>query len=409
CRVCMYLSEFFVLFFLVNLLGGIERNYDVQEHRYKFIIMKCCFCGKGFLFEQTLLFHISNYHVKKISNIPRERPKVLSRYTNVQNILNYIKDEELEKTIVTSDTNEINKIATDYIHFKFAKKLEKKIAVLKKQSKDILKSQTALHYSKFLITKKLPIQKHSEIISIDTINFFNNIQHTSWEPSEKFEEYLMYIKSIRNLDFLLSSMIQYETTPMLNRKVKLRNIEQTYHYAYHFSVPKSVILERWWTKPFIDMGYSQPQLPTTIGNIKIILDDESLVEFFVQTSDIDFNKNLILACLYVYYKYSSMNNKDTMSNVYNHITVVMCIIRHRFINKSGTKKVLLQLVKENYITKTIKHEYQAKLSIIEEEITKHKNISIINEILNIKEEVYMRTAVFYNVIIFVCFNQDCNF
>ncbi|XP_050063059.1 uncharacterized protein LOC126552402 [Aphis gossypii] len=145
------------------------------------------------------------------------------------------------------------------------------------------------------------------------------------------------------------------------------------------------------------MGYSQPQLPTTIGNIKIILDDESMVEFFVQTSDIDFNKNLILACLYVYYKYSSMNNKHTMSNVYNHITVVMCIIRHRFINKSGTKKVLLQLVEENYITKTIKHEYQAKLSIIEEEITKHKNISIINEILNIKEEVYMRTAVFYNL------------
>jgi len=72
----MYLSEFFVLFFLVNFLGGIERNYDVQEHHYKFITMNCCFCGKGFLFEQTLLFHLSNYHVKKISNIPRERPKV---------------------------------------------------------------------------------------------------------------------------------------------------------------------------------------------------------------------------------------------------------------------------------------------------------------------------------------------
>jgi len=53
-------------------------------------------------------------------------------------------------------------------------------------------------------------------------------------------------------------------------------------------------------------------LPTTIGNIKIILDDESMVEFFVPTSDIDLNKNLILACLYVYYKYSSMNNKHTV-------------------------------------------------------------------------------------------------
>lgn len=69
----------------------------------------------------------------------------------------------------------------------------------------------------FLIIKKLPIQKHSEFISIDTINFFNNSQHTSWEPSEDFEENLKYIKSIRHLDFFLSSMIQYETTPMLNR------------------------------------------------------------------------------------------------------------------------------------------------------------------------------------------------
>ncbi|XP_060854951.1 uncharacterized protein LOC132932590 [Metopolophium dirhodum] len=165
-------------------------------------------------------------------------------------------------------------------------------------------------------------------------------------------------------------------------------------------------LESWWTNPFNDMGYSQPQLPTTIGNFQIIVDDESIVEFFVPTI-IDFNKRLILACLYIYYKYS-VNKKHTLYNIYNHITVVMCIIRHRFINKSGTKKVLLQLTEENYLTKNIKNEYQGKLSIIEE-ITKHKDEGIINEILIITEEVYMKTAIFYNLptTVFSKYIQKC--
>jgi len=54
-----YLSEFFVLFFLVNLLEGIARNYDEQEKKYKFITMKCLFCDKSFMYEQTFLSHLS--------------------------------------------------------------------------------------------------------------------------------------------------------------------------------------------------------------------------------------------------------------------------------------------------------------------------------------------------------------
>jgi hypothetical protein len=86
--------------------------------------------------------------------------------------------------------------------------------------------------------------------------------------------------------------------------------------------------------------------------------------------------------------------------------------KNRFINKSGTNEVLLQLVKENYLTKINKHQYtiyQGNLSMIYEEIKKLKNINIVKEILNITEDTYMTSAIFYNVNIFVCINQDCNF
>jgi len=89
----------------------------------------------------------------------------------------------------------------------------------------------------------------------------------------------------------------------------------------------------------------------------------------------------------------------------------MCIIRRQFINKSGTKEILLELVKENYLSKIDYHAYtiyNANLPMIHEEIKKLNNIIAI-EILNITKGQYMRSAIFYNVIIFVCFNQDCNF
>ncbi|XP_022179164.1 uncharacterized protein LOC111039826 [Myzus persicae] len=111
----------------------------------------------------------------------------------------------------------------------------------------------------------------------------------------------------------------------------------------------------------------------------------------------DFNKNLVLACIYMYYENALMTNKHTLSNIFKHIEIVMCIIRHRFINKSGTKQVLLHLVKENYLTRINTNKYKADLSMIDEEIKKYKNIYIIKDIFNIKEDVYMRTAVFYNL------------
>jgi len=75
----------------------------------------------------------------------------------------------------------------------------------------------------------------------------------------------------------------------------------------------------------------------------------------------------------------------------------MCIIRHSFIDKSGTKDVLLQLVNENYLTKMKYHEYiiyQPNLSKIHETTQKFNNINIVNQILNITEEIYVTSAIF---------------
>jgi len=68
----------------------------------------------------------------------------------------------------------------------------------------------------------------------------------------------------------------------------------------------------------------------------------------------------------------------------------MCIIRYKFINKSGTKKdVLLQLLNENYLTKIKYNEYtiyQPNISMIHETIQTFNHINIVKEILNITED-----------------------
>jgi len=54
-------------------------------------------------------------------------------------------------------------------------------------------------------------------------------------------------------------------------------------------------------------------LPTTLGNVSIVVGDESIVQFFVPNCvDMDFNKNLVLACIYMYYENALMKNKHTV-------------------------------------------------------------------------------------------------
>ncbi|KAL4132252.1 hypothetical protein QTP88_009444 [Uroleucon formosanum] len=188
----------FICKIVSNFPEGIERNYDVPEKQNKFIAINYLFCEQKFMYEQSLLYHLSNVHFRQhlnnvlkmigsamlhftasnnhmtlttllyhlirgfeskiecvdalnailtkncnaIQHFVNKQLNVLSRYRNVENVIKYVQDEELEECIINSDPSKINKIATNYTHFKFDKKIGIKVVLLKKQTIDILKSET---------------------------------------------------------------------------------------------------------------------------------------------------------------------------------------------------------------------------------------------------------------------------
>jgi hypothetical protein len=81
--------------------------------------------------------------------------------------------------------------------------IKKKLALLKKQTIDILKSKTVKHFSIFLMTQKILIQnqKHLDIFPIDKVHFFNN---SPFFISETFDiTQNNHINSIQEIDFML--------------------------------------------------------------------------------------------------------------------------------------------------------------------------------------------------------------
>ncbi|KAE9524232.1 hypothetical protein AGLY_015271 [Aphis glycines] len=108
------------------------------------------------------------------------------------------------------------------------------------------------------------------------------------------------------------------------------------------------------------------QLPTKLADVSIVIDDDSTVQFFVPyKGDLNLNKTLVLATIYTYYKNALMTNKHTLSNIYNHFVLVMCITRHQFIKKCGTREVLIQQELENLLTKLPKLKPDSTLSVDE--------------------------------------------
>jgi len=83
----------------------------------------------------------------------------------------------------------------------------------------------------------------------------------------------------------------------------------------------------------------------------------------------------------------------------------MCITRHFFIQKPALKETLVKLVNENYLTLQEYHSYKIykpNKQNIYNYIQKFKNLAIVNDIIYITKDTYLTTAVFYNVILFVC-------
>jgi len=83
----------------------------------------------------------------------------------------------------------------------------------------------------------------------------------------------------------------------------------------------------------------------------------------------------------------------------------MCITRHFFVDKPALKEILVKLVKENYLTHQEYHSdkiYKPNKPNIYNHIKKFKELATVKDIIYITKDTYLTTAVFYNVIVFVC-------
>ncbi len=82
----------------------------------------------------------------------------------------------------------------------------------------------------------------------------------------------------------------------------------------------------------------------------------------------------------------------------------MCIIRHSFIGKTEIQTTLHELVENNYLNLQKYNNYtiyNPNKPIIYNYIQQFKNVQTVEEIISIQKELYMTTAVFSNVILFI--------
>jgi len=82
---------------------------------------------------------------------------VLSRYRDINKIIEYIEIKNIEENITEANVANINEIATNYVSQNFSKKLgKKKLWDIKKKTLETLKSEPLKHYCEFLtLTKQI--------------------------------------------------------------------------------------------------------------------------------------------------------------------------------------------------------------------------------------------------------------
>jgi len=94
-----------------------------------------------------------------------------------------------------------------------------------------------------------------------------------------------------------------------------------------------------------------------------------------------------------------------LSNINDHIQIIMCILKFNFIDKKSLKKQLKELVVNNYLMiEDTQKIYNLNIENIMKKINIHKNTNIyVNKIMSISRESYYMTAAFYNVTLFLLF------
>lgn len=129
----------------------------------------------------------------------------------------------MEASILLSDPTIFNSISTKYSLEKTDKKIgKKKIAIFKKQTIDILRSETLKNYSKFLTSMKLPInpQNPSDISNLKTLNIIKtSIPSVTFPFTLNINKILSQTNSIHSIDLILCTIISYHSPDILSEQV----------------------------------------------------------------------------------------------------------------------------------------------------------------------------------------------
>jgi len=156
----------------------------------------------------------------------------------------------------------------------------------------------------------------------------------------------------------------------------------------------------------------------------IVMDEESVILFRSPISQSS-NENYLLACMHLYFTHTIISQKHhtvkklhtmylihiknfflllfQLNNirVYNHIKIVQIIINNTFINKQYLKKTIHKLTIDNFIKKIKIHNITtyaiANTNKMIEKINEIKNHDVIYKIMNITKEIYISTALYYQV------------
>lgn len=96
-----------------------------------------------------------------------------------------------------------------------------------------------------------------------------------------------------------------------------------------------------------------------------------------------------------------------LSNIFDHIKIVMCVLKYNFIDKKSLKKQLNELVINKYLNIEVYHKYTIYNLIMENimnDLNTNKNSNLfINKIITISRDTCLITAAFYNVTLFLLF------
>ncbi|KAF0740539.1 Uncharacterized protein FWK35_00024360 [Aphis craccivora] len=152
-------------------------------------------------------------------------------------------------------------------------------------------------------------------------------------------------------------------------------------------------MDSWRPNHVISLSYEPTRIHSSTNIHSLIIDQYEVLQFSIPASN-DCNHAIILVCLI------RMETRRTLLNIYDHIKIIMCVIKFNFIDKKSFKKILKELVFQNYLTIefiTTHIIYNLNMEQIMEEINKNINTNkYINQIMTISRETYYTTGLPHN-------------